>query len=46
MLRDMDREDRTRITNGENFGFTSGSMFLRLKVSREGMDCPERYKVS
>lgn len=22
ILRDMNREDRTRITNGENFGFT------------------------
>lgn len=44
--KDMNKEGRTRITQGENLGLTLESIFLQLKESREEMDCPERYKVS
>lgn len=44
--KDMNRENRTRITNGDNFGFTLGSTFLEFKVSRTERGCPGRSKVS
>lgn len=44
--KDVNKEGRTRIITGENFGLTLRSMFLLLNVPREEIDYPERYKVS
>lgn len=44
--KDVNKEGRTRIITGENFGLTLRSMFSLLNVPREEIDYAERYKVS
>lgn len=43
--KDVNKEGRTRIITGENFGLTLRSMFSLLNVPREEIDYTERYSV-